>query len=98
MNFNENSSSGQQNTDPNTDVSQMTVADLNDDCLLKTFRYLNLSDLARASEVCHLFSEIAVETFRSVWKSETIRLCNDSKESKLEASIILRRFGSLLQK
>jgi len=94
MSYNSEAPSGQYNTG----VSQLKITDLNIDCLLNLFRYLDVSDLGRASYVCQLFQEIAVEAFKFEWKDKTIRLCNDSKKGRLETATTLRQFGSMLQK
>lgn len=76
----------------------MALTDLNMDCLLKIFRFLSLADMARVSEVCQVFQSVAAESFKYEWKNETVRLSNSSKNSKLEATEILRHFGKQLQK
>lgn len=80
-----------------SDVS-MALADLNMDCLLKIFRFLSLADVARVSAVCQRFQSVAVETFKYEWKNKTVRLSNNSMNSKLESTEILRHFGKQLQK
>lgn len=76
----------------------MVLADLNMDCLLKIFRFLSLADMARVSEVCQIFRSVAVESFKYEWKNKTVRLSNNSRDSKLESTEILRHFGKQLQK
>lgn len=76
----------------------MTLLDLNVDCLLKIFRLLSLADMARVPQVCQVFRYVAVEAFKCEWKSKTVRLGNNSKESKLESTSILRNYGNHLQK
>lgn len=82
----------------NSSGAAMSLTDLNVDCLLKIFRLLNVSDLARASHVCHKFMDVAVDAFQYEWKNEAIRLSNNSKQSKLESTAILRYFGCHLRK
>lgn len=81
----------------NTDLP-MSLIDLNVDCILKIFRFLSLADVVLVSEVCQLFQDLAIQTFKSEWKTKIIRLSNESKCSKLESTAILRNFGSQLQK
>lgn len=71
---------------------------MNVDCLLKIFRLMSLSDLAKVADVCILFREVAMLAFQCDWKNETIRLSNKSKEDKLDATSIIRNFGDQLQK
>ena len=76
----------------------MSLIDLNVDCILKIFRFLSLADVVRVSEVCQLFQDLAIETFKSKWKTKLVQLSNDSESSKLQSTAILRNFGSYLQK
>lgn len=85
-------------TKQSTPADAMTLLDLNYDCLLNIFRPLSVSDLAGLSEMCRLFKDVAAETFRFEWKDSPVRLCNDSRESKLKSTEILRHFGDQLQK
>lgn len=96
MNFNRDQFDNSQQL--NTEVPQMNVLDLNDDCLDQIFRYLNTADLATISETCKTFQQIAVKTFKSKKKNSVVFLCNNTKAAKFESSRILRQFGRFLQK
>ena len=78
--------------------SGVTLMDLNVYCQLKIFSYLSLTDAAKVSEVCRVFQDLAVEVAKKECKTKTVRLNNNSRNSKLESTAILRNFGSLLQK
>lgn len=75
-----------------------SIISLNEDCLLTIFRHLNVCDLVSVSQVCQLFKYVAVDAFKYECKDKPIQLSNDSKESKLEATTILRNFGQYLRK
>lgn len=74
------------------------ITDLNADCLHTIFRLLDLEDLVMASDACSRFRESASETFKYDWKRERIELSNQCRDDQLEATAILRNFGSQLQK
>lgn len=86
------------NTELNTDVSQTMFMDLNEDCLDKIFRYLSIRDLGSIAETCKWFQELAIKTFKCIWKNEVATLHNNSTKDKLDSLRILRQFGDLLLK
>lgn len=82
----------------NAPSSQTKITDLNADCLLKIFRYLDVENMAIASDACQRFRESASEAFKYEWKGKTVWLSNQTREHRLESTAILRNFGSQLQK
>lgn len=70
---------------PNTKI----ILDLNYDCLLDVFYYLELDELAVVADVCTRFKQIAVDSAHSKTKSKELYLRPDSTKYS-----ILRNFGA----
>lgn len=64
-------------------VSSTSILDLNEDCLLESFEYLEPWELACVADVCTRFREIAQTHFQS----------SNSKHKRLNTSIIYREKG-----
>lgn len=79
-------------------MSEMMLLELNDDCLIKIFRNLSAADIAKVSEVCTLFKDLALTAFKTEWREKTVNLLNSSKELRTESIRILCRYSTLLQK
>lgn len=76
-------------------LSLTTILDLNNDCLLKIFRYLDFTDLAMVWDASRHFQEPASDAFKLEWSSKTIWLRNDNK---MPSMAVLRHFGSQFKK
>lgn len=79
-------------------MSQMTLMETNNDCLVEIFRHLCFEDLLSVSEVCKRFQQLSVITFKCVWKNKEITLRNWTTKEELDSIRILHQFGSLLQR
>lgn len=94
MNFMKSGTSSQQTTY----ASEMVLMNLNDDCLIKIFRYLSVADIAKVSEVCKLFKDLALTAFKTEWKEKVVNILNSSKELRIESMRIIREYCSILKK
>lgn len=86
------------NSQVNTDASGMTLMQMNDDCLVEIFKYLDFADLSIVSTVCKRLQELSFRTFKSVWKKKRFALHNCTTKYKLDSLRLLSQFGNVLQK
>lgn len=78
-------------------LSLTTVQDLNNDCLLRIFRHLNIEDLVMASDTCQRFQKCSFDAYKMEWRSHSIWLRNDTRDNQLASTAILHHFGNILK-
>lgn len=87
-------------SDGHAPMNQTTINDLNDDCVLEAFKYLNLEDLVNVADVCSRFRQNARSHFtRSSLKySVEFHRHEDRHYSSYNQFRVLRIFGSSIKK